>query len=67
METNNTKRGDMVTINGEDWRVENTGTTVGESTYVHLISLSRTVKQRNGIRPISACGWLRGSTLSVNP
>ncbi len=58
--------GDEVSANG-DRRVLAAGTTSDGATYVHLASLTRSVRQKNGARPVQACGWLRGHTLSNEP
>ena len=66
METN-TKRHDLVTVDGCEWRVVAVGVTSGDAVYVHLAALTRGTHQKNGFRPAQACGWLRGTTLSNRP
>lgn len=58
------KHGDMVNVDGREWRVLAVGATENGATYVHLASSTGGVRQKNGVRSVQMCGWLRGSILS---
>lgn len=55
-------RGDELEVDGDRWEVIAIGTTERGSTYVHLASLTRTTRQRNGARRIQSCGWYSPTT-----
>lgn len=59
--------GDVVDVDGIEWRVVAVGVTIGDATYVHLVALAGGTQQKNGLRPKQMCGWLRGTKLSPQP
>ncbi len=49
----------VIEMDGEQWRILGVGVTREDgATYLHLASLTRVIKQRNGDRPIQRCVWL---------
>jgi len=58
------KQGTALLIAGARWKVLAVGCKEGDAVYVHLASEEKFVVQRNGKRPVQACGWLRNGVLS---
>lgn len=53
------KLGDIINTAGDTWEVIGVGWTNDEGrTYLHLVSTTRFVKQRNGKRPIMIADWI---------
>lgn len=48
----------LIKIDGDTWRVVNTGATRDGKTYVHLASTTRFRQQKNGKNPIQMCDWI---------
>lgn len=52
------RAGETVTVDGDTWHVLTVGRTAERETFVHLASTTRTIRQRNGARPVQCCGWI---------
>jgi hypothetical protein len=50
--------GDTVRYDGDTWKVLGVGAKRAGETYLHLASTTRSVKQRNGQRPIQVGAWI---------
>jgi hypothetical protein len=65
--TRELKFGDVLTLDGSNWKVVAVGAVEGRSTYVHMVSESKGTTQRNGFRPSQVCGWFRDGELFDRP
>jgi hypothetical protein len=53
------KMDQVIEVDGEQWRILGIGVTREDgATYLHLASLTRGTKQRNGFCPAQICVWL---------
>jgi hypothetical protein len=53
-----TKQDQIITHDGDTWRIIGIGAKRDGKTFVHLASTTRGKKQKNGFYPVQMCDWI---------
>lgn len=57
------QHGDLVTIDGDTWKIVGIGAKANERVYLHVAHTSRGTQGKAGFIPVQSCGWYDGQTL----